>query len=159
LRLLWVKVDAMRNIILILAFLLVPFFGLAPFGVAEVSRGRIATTCVFLFTGSGHFLQSKAMSEMIPLQVPKPFRLSIIYASGVFEIVAAIAVLVPDWSRAVGVLLCLFLVGVLPVNIDAAIRHVPFGGHGAGPSYLLVRVPLQVALLCWIYWFDIRSAA
>jgi uncharacterized membrane protein len=149
----------MRNIILILAFLLVPFFGLAPFGVAEVSRGRIATACVFLFTGIGHFVQSRPMSAMIPLQVPKPLRLPIIYASGVFEIVAAIAVLVPGWSRAVGILLCLFLVGVLPANIDAALRRVPFGGHGVGPSYLLVRVPLQLALLCWIYWFEIRPAA
>ena len=149
----------MRNILLIVAFLLVPFFGLAPFDVAEVSRGRIATTCVFLFTGIGHFLQSEPMSAMIPLQVPKPFRLPIIYASGIFEIVAAIAVLVHGWSRAVGILLCLFLVGVLPANIDAAIRRVPFGGHGAGPNYLLVRIPLQVVLLCWIYWFEIRPAA
>ena len=149
----------MRNIILILAFLLVPFFGLAPFGVAEVSRGRIATTCVFLFTGIGHFMQSKPMSAMIPLQVPKPLRLPIIYASGVFEIMAAIGVLVPGWSRAVGILLCLFLVGILPANIDAALRRVPFGGHGVGPSYLLARVPLQLALLCWIYWFAIRPAA
>ena len=151
--------TTMRNIILIVALLLVPFFGLMPFGVAEVSRGRIATTCVFLFTGIGHFLESKPMSAMIPLQVPEPFRLPIIYASGVFEIVAAIAVLVPGWSRLVGVLLCLFLVAVLPANIDAAIRRVPFGGHGAGPSYLLARIPLQVALFLWIYWFQIRPAA
>lgn len=148
----------MRNIILILVALLVPFFGLAPFGVAEVSRGRIATTCVFLFTGIGHFLQSKPMSEMIPLPVPKPLRLPIIYASGVFEIVAAIAVLVPWLSKAVGILLCLFLVAVLPTNIDAAIRRVPFGGHSVGPGYLLVRVPLQFVLLGWIYWFEVRPA-
>jgi uncharacterized membrane protein len=149
----------MRNIILIVALLLVPFFGLAPFGVAEASRGRIATTCVFLFTGVGHFLQSKAMSAMIPPRIPEPLRLPIIYASGMFEIVAAIAVLVPGWSRVVGILLCLFLVGVLPANIDAAIRRVPFGGHGAGPKYLLVRVPLQVVLFCWIYWFEVRPSA
>jgi uncharacterized membrane protein len=146
----------MRIIILIVALLLVPFFGLALFGVAEVSRGRIATSCVFLFTGIGRFLQSKPMSAMIPLRVPERFRLPIIYASGVFEIVAAMAVLVPGWSRAVGIILCLFLVGVLPANIDAAVRRVPFGGHGVGPSYLLVRVPLQISLLCWIYWFDVR---
>ena len=64
-----------------------------------------------------------------------------------FEILAAITVLVPDWSRAVGILLCLFLVGVLPANIDAAIRRVPFGGHGAGPNYLLVRATGRASLL------------
>lgn len=63
------------------------------------------------------------------------------------------------WSRTLGILLCLFLVGVLPANIDAAIRRVPFGGHGCGLIYLLVRVPLQAALLWWIYWFVVRPAA
>jgi hypothetical protein len=41
----------MRNLVLVLALLVVPFVGLAAFGVPELLRGRIAITCVFLFTG------------------------------------------------------------------------------------------------------------
>jgi hypothetical protein len=30
------------------------------------------------------------------------------------------------------------------------------GGHAWGPVYLLVRAPLQLAILTWAYWFTLR---
>lgn len=39
---------------------------------------------------------------------------------------------------------CIFLLLVLPSNIYAAWQRVDFGGHAAGPVYLLVRIPLQL---------------
>jgi uncharacterized membrane protein len=143
----------MRNIILILALLMVPYFGLAAFGVPEPLRGRIGITCVFLLTGSAHFFQARAMSEMIPPRIPPRYRLPVIYVSGAFELIAAIAILFPSLCRTVALLLCGFLVLVLPANIDSAIRRVPFGGHQAGPAYLFARIPLQFALIGWTYWF------
>jgi uncharacterized membrane protein len=148
----------MRNIVLILALLIAPFFGLAPFGVPESLRGRIGIACVFFSTGLAHWLQARPMTAMIPLRIPERWRLPIIYASGVIELAGALAVLVPAWSRTIGILLCVFLLLVLPANIDSALRRVPFGGHGAGAIYLLVRIPLQAVLIAWIYWFAVRSA-
>ena len=146
----------MRNIILLLALLILPYFGLAPFGVPEVLRGRIGITCVFLFTGLGHFVRGMEMSAMLPPGISERFRLPIIHASGLFEWAAAVAILVPAWSRVTGFILCAFLLLILPANIDSAIRRVPFGGHGAGPVYLLVRVPLQLVLIGWVYWFAVH---
>lgn len=145
----------MGNIILILILLLGPFFGMALFSIAEPLRGHIAITCVFLFTGIGHFLRARPMSAMLPPKIPETWRLPIIYLSGVFEIVLAVGVLVDAWSKLAGVVLCVFLIGVLPANIGSAIRRVPFGGHGAGPVYLLARVPLQILLICWVWWFAV----
>lgn len=145
----------MGNIILILILLLVPFSGLALFSIAEPLRGRIGITCVFLFTGIGHFLKAGPMSAMLPPRIPEQWRLPIIYLSGVFEMALAIGVLVDVWSRVVGFVLCVFLIGVLPTNIDSAIRRVPFGGHGAGPVYLLARVPLQILLIGWVWRFAV----
>jgi hypothetical protein len=31
------------------------------------------------------------------------------------------------------------------------------GGHAWGPAYLLVRVPLQLAVLLWVYRFVLRQ--
>jgi len=143
----------MRNITVMLALLVLPYVGLATFDVAESFRGRVGITCVFLLTGLAHFFQAKPMSAMIPGRVPERYRLPIIYLSGVFELTAAIAVLFPSLCRMVGVLLCGFLVLVLPVNIGSAIRRVRFGGHEAGPVYLFARVPLQIVLIFWTYWF------
>jgi len=56
------------------------------------------------------------------------------------------------WLVAVSVLVLFF-----PANIYAAINHIPMGGHARGPVYLLIRAPLQVIILSWVYWFTIRQ--
>lgn len=145
----------MRNIVLMLALLVVPYACLGVFGVAEPLRGRVGITCVFAFTGFGHFIKGRAMSAMVPPQIPERFKMPIIYFSGMLEMAAAIAVLVPRCARGVGIALCIFLVLVLPANIDSAIRRVPFGGHSAGPVYLFARIPLQIVLIAWVLWFAV----
>jgi uncharacterized membrane protein len=44
------------------------------------------------------------------------------------------------------------LLGLLPANIYSAFHRVDFGGHGAGPAYLLVRVPFQIFAIWWTYF-------
>ena len=83
--------------------------------------------------------------------------LRLIYVTGVFELFAAVAILVPSMARDTGIALSIFLVLILPSNVYAAFKRVEFGGHGAGPVYLLVRVPLQLFLIGWVYWFSIRQ--
>ena len=117
-------------------------------------RGRIGLALVFVFTGVGHFVTPEQMAEMIPPVVP--WRVELIYVSGVIEIAAAVAVLVERTRRAAGWFIIAMLVGLLPFNIYAAIVRAPMGGHAWGPAYLLVRVPLQLVLLAWCYWFAVR---
>ena len=52
-------------------------------------------------------------------------------------------------------MLCAFLILILPSNTGAAFRRIDFGGHTAGPIYLLMRIPLQLILIGWILWFAI----
>ena len=92
---------------------------------------------------------------MLPPSVP--MRVPLIWLAGVFELLAAIAILIPALSRYTGIALCFFLLLVLPSNVYAAFQRIDFGGHGVGPIYLLVRVPLQLFLIGWIYWFAVRQ--
>jgi uncharacterized membrane protein len=94
------------------------------------------------------------MSQMLPAWVPA--RVALIYITGVFELAAAITVLIPSLSRRTGIVLCVFLILSLPSNVYAAIKRVDFGGHAAGPVYLLVRIPLQLFLIGWVYWYCVR---
>ncbi|MGH8067363.1 MAG: DoxX family protein [Candidatus Entotheonellia bacterium] len=119
-------------------------------------RGRISLALVFLFTGLGHFIQPEAMAQMLPPWVP--VRVAIIYSTGVLELAAAVGLLVPGLWRLTGVCLIVFLILALPANVYAAINHVEMGGHGIGPAYLLVRVPLQLILIGWTYWFAVRQS-
>ena len=92
---------------------------------------------------------------MLPSGVP--MRVPLIYLTGIFELLAALAILIPPLSRYVGLVLGVFLLLILPSNVYATFQRVDFGGHGAGPVYLLVRVPLQLLLIGWVYWFAVRQ--
>jgi len=146
---------AMRNIAIILTLLLAPYWVLTMAHAPESWRGLAGVSLVFAFTGLGHFIKTAEMVQMLPPWVP--LRGPLIYGTGVLEFAATVLVLVPSASRLTGLALCVFLLLLLPSNIYAAYQRVDFGGHGAGPVYLLVRVPLQFFLMGWIYWFAVRA--
>jgi uncharacterized membrane protein len=145
----------MRNIAIILGLLLLPYWVLIPAHVPETFRGRIGVSLVFAFTAIGHFVKTSEMAKMLPPWVP--MRVPLIYFTGILEWAGAAAILISPLSRYTGIALCIFLVAIFPSNVYAAFQRVDFGGHGAGPVYLLVRVPLQLFLIGWIYWFAIRQ--
>ena len=116
----------------------------------------IGIALVFGFTAIGHFVKTQAMAEMLPGIVPGRF--AIVYVSGCVEAAAAIAILIPRFRRAVAWCLIVLLLSFLPVNIYAAINHIGMGGHQWGPIYLLIRIPLQVVLLAWVWYFAIHQA-
>ncbi len=145
----------MRNVAIILTLLLLPYWAVLPAHVSEPLRGRIGVALVFAFTSVGHFIKTSAMTRMIPSWLGA--RVPLIYVTGILELVAAVAILVPSVSRQAGIVLCIFLLLILPSNIYGAFQRVDFGGHAAGPFYLLVRVALQLFLIGWVYWFAVKQ--
>jgi len=90
------------------------------------------------------------MAEMLPGAIP--YRIGVIYVTGILELLGAIGVWVPRLTKLTGLLLILMLVGLLPANVYSAFNRVDYGGHGAGPVYLLVRVPFQLFAIWWTYF-------
>ncbi len=117
--------------------------------VAPALRARVGVSLFFAFTSMGHFLQTAAMAEMLPPFIP--YRPEIIYVTGILELLGAIGVWLPRLTHLAGLGLIAMLIGVLPSNIYAAFTYVDFGGHGAGPVYLLARVPFQLLVIGWVY--------
>lgn len=146
---------AMSNIAIILTLLLLPYWALIPTHISEALRGRIGVSLVFAFTAVGHFIKTTQMTQMLPPWVP--MRIPLICVTGLFELLVAVAILISSVSRHASMTLCIFLILILPSNVYAAFQQVDFGGHGAGPVYLLVRVPLQLFLIGWVYWFGVRQ--
>jgi uncharacterized membrane protein len=112
-------------------------------------RGLYSLAFFFVCTGLLHFKFHAPMSAMIPPWVPG--RLTWVYVTGVLEILGAIGLLIPALRRAAGIGLILLLVGVLPANVYAALHHMDTVGHGSGPIFLLLRIPLQFFLIGWTY--------
>jgi uncharacterized membrane protein len=121
----------------------------------DKKRGRISLALLFVFTGLGHFVNPEPMAAMLPPWVPS--RVPLIYVTGLLEWAGAIGLMVPRYARIAGLCLVTFLIAVFPANVFAALHHVGMGGHEAGPAYLLVRGPFQVALMWWTYHFAVRT--
>jgi uncharacterized membrane protein len=135
------------------------------FRITPVARARVGLTVFFFFTSLGHFIRTDEMVAMVPPAIP--YRLGLIYFTGVLEVFGAIGVWIPRLMRLTGVCLILLLLSLLPANIYSAINRVDFGGHGAGPAYLILRVPFQLLVIWWTYfateqnWFrrEIRNGS
>lgn len=125
----------------------------------EVAQsGVIAMSMMLIFTAIGHFAFTKGMSMMLPKFIP--FKVSIVYLTGVFEIVLAIGLLVPKFRYITGWALIVFLLLLLPANIYAAINHVNIQKgtfDGNGPAYLWFRIPLQILFIAWAYFSVLRA--
>ena len=118
--------------------------------IAPQTRARVGLSFFLAYTGIGHFVVPEALAQMLPPIVP--YRIELIYITGILELLGAIGVWIPGLMRVTGLLLILMLVGVLPANIYSAFARVELGGHAAGPIYLLIRVPFQLFVILWTYF-------
>ncbi len=144
------------QLLFLLLLLLAPYSILSLAGVwiprfklPRTVRARVGLSIFFAFAAIGHFIRTEQMAAMLPPWAP--YRVELIYVTGVLEFLGAIAVWVPSLMRLTGVCLILMLICVLPANIYSAIERVDFGGHASGPIYLLLRIPFQLFVIWWTY--------
>jgi uncharacterized membrane protein len=119
--------------------------------------GRIAMEVMLVFTAIGHFAFTKGMTMMLPDFIP--FKIEVIYLTGVIEIIAAVGLLIPSTRVWTGWALIIFFILLLPGNIKAAIDHIDYQKgtfDGNGPAYLWFRIPLQLLFIVWTYISAIR---
>jgi len=120
--------------------------------------GRIAMSAMLVFTAIGHFVYTKGMSLMLPVYIP--YRIPIIYITGILEVVLTIGLLVPDVRILSGWVLIVFLILILPANIYAAVRGLDYQTakfDGNGLNYLYLRIPMQILFIFWTYFCTIKG--
>jgi uncharacterized membrane protein len=95
------------------------------------------------------------MVAMMPAILP--YKLELVYITGIIEIMAAVGLLLKRFRQLTGVLLLIFLLAVLPANIVGAMKQLPAGGMEKGVVYLYFRIPLQFFFMAWVYYFAIYT--
>ena len=127
--------------------------GLGALGVSALATWR-ASACyalavMFVFTSTAHFTKLKHdLAAMVPPAFPKP--LTIVYVTGVFEILGAVGLLLPQLRMYAACGLVALLTAMFPANIRAARHHLKLAGRDATPLWLRVPMqPLFIALLLW----------
>ena len=140
-------------------FVLLISFGLAIFAMKLFTRhidfalaARIAMSFMLLFTAIGHFAFPIGMMMMLPPFIP--FRMALVYITGIIEIIAAVGLQITSLRNMTAVLLIIFFILVLPANIYAAAKHIDYqkgGNDGMGLQYLWFRIPLQILFIIWTW--------
>ena len=102
---------------------------------------------LFITIGIFHFVKPKAFTRVMPLYLPRPILL--VYLSGFFEIVVAIALFFEAYRDMALYTIMVMLVLFMPVHIHMitnkkASLNIPV-------SLLWFRIVLQFLLMYWIY--------
>lgn len=137
------------NLIVMLALLTAPVLVQQLRGRPRQTAAAFGAACCFVFTASGHFLIAEEMRQMLPAWVP--WRLELVWATGLLELLVAAGLLAPRTRRISAWAAIAVLVVFFPANVYAAVVHAPVGGHALGPAYLPVRAPVQLFMIGWIY--------
>lgn len=115
--------------------------------------GRAIVFLWFLIGGIAHFVATDTEVRLVPPYVPWP--LAAVWVSGVFELLGAGGLLFAGTRRAAGIGLFALTLCVTPVKIYMLQRPelfaVPYGA-------LVLRLPIQVALLSLIAWSSFSKA-
>ncbi|HEV2236793.1 MAG TPA: hypothetical protein VGR57_09060 [Ktedonobacterales bacterium] len=109
----------------------------------------VALAALFVVAGAIHLVRPKLYLPIMPPALPcKP---ELILVSGVAEIAGGIGLLVPRVRRAAAWGLMALLVAVFPANIQMALNGFASGASLLVRALLLLRLPLQPALLWLVY--------
>jgi uncharacterized membrane protein len=103
----------------------------------------------FGLAGINHFVNPAFYLKMMPPYLPA--HLFLIYLSGVLEIVLGVMLLMPKFSQLAAWGLIALLIAVFPANVYMAMNAGIFPQFSQTALYL--RLPLQIVLIAWTFWF------
>ena len=107
---------------------------------------RCALALLFGLAGIWHFVYPATYLAIMPPALPHP--LALVYASGAFEILGGLGLLLPRSRRLAGWGLLVLLLAVFPANVYMVLIHEQLGIPG---WVAWARLPLQLPLLWWVW--------
>lgn len=112
---------------------------------------RWLLTIIMVAIGISHFLRPDPFVAIMPEVLPA--KLLLVYISGAFEILLGLGLILPSTRRYVAWGLILLYLAVFPANINQAINHIPLDGNVVAAWKLWARLPLQLVLITWAFWY------
>ena len=105
---------------------------------------------MYIFIGIRHFTDPQYFLDIVPPQLP--FKLFLVYFTGLIEVVGGVAILAPKTRKAGAYLLILLLVSVFPANIYLYVSETPQNLLGISKIDALIRMPFQAPLILLAFW-------
>lgn len=121
------------------------------------SPGQGLLAAFFIVGGVMHFVLPATYAGVMPPWLP--YHAALVAISGVAEIAGGVGVLVPPLRRAAGWGLILLSIAVFPANVQMLLDGLAAGRPGWQIALLVIRLPLQAALIWWIWRVAARRRA
>jgi uncharacterized membrane protein len=105
----------------------------------------------YILNGLNHFFNADAYIAIMPAYLP--WHSQLVVLSGVAEIVVGTGVLIPviRVTAAWGIIALLIL--IFPANLYVAMNGLPYIGDQPNVVLNWVRLPFQLVLIAWAYWY------
>ena len=110
---------------------------------------------MYVFIGIKHFTDPQYFLDIVPPQLP--FKLFLVYLTGLIEVVGGAAILAPKTRKAGAYLLIFLLVSVFPANIYLYVSETPQSLLGISETDALIRMPFQIPLILLAYWHSKKN--
>ena len=110
---------------------------------------------MYVFIGIKHFTDPQYFLDIVPPQLP--FKLFLVYLTGLIEVVGGAAILTPKTRKAGAYLLIFLLVSVFPANIYLYVSETPQSLLGISETDALIRMPFQIPLILLAYWHSKKN--
>ncbi len=109
----------------------------------------------YILNGLNHFFNADAYIAIMPAYLP--WHSQLVGLSGVAEIAVGAGVLIPATrvTAAWGIILLLIL--IFPANLYVAMNGLPYLGDEPNTALNWVRLPFQLVLIAWAYWYTKRT--
>lgn len=110
---------------------------------------RLACALFFMGAGALHFILPGPYRAMMPSYLP--WHAALVALSGAAELAGGMGLLFMPTRRAAGIGLVVLLVAVVPANVEMLSRYREQGVGWFAELLLWLRLPLQFALLWWVW--------
>ena len=110
---------------------------------------------MYVLIGIRHFTSPQYFLDIVPPQLP--FKLFLVYLTGLIEVVGGAAILAPKTRKAGAYLLIFLLVSVFPANIYLYVSETPQSLLGISEADALIRMPFQIPLILLAYWHSKKN--
>lgn len=114
---------------------------------------RWLLTVFMVAAGANHFINPAPYLGMMPAEIPEGWHLALVYISGVAEILGGLGLVHPATRRWAAWGLVVLYVAIFPANVNMAVNQLPLGTSEVPVWALWARLPLQLVLIVWAWWF------
>jgi uncharacterized membrane protein len=104
---------------------------------------------LFVLAGINHFVNPDFYVKIMPPYLP--WHQQLVAVSGVAEVILGVLLLIPKCTVPAAWALIALLMAVFPANLHMALNAELYPQFS--PLVLWARLPLQLVLIAWSYWF------